>query len=68
MTIIIKFHEGRKEVWHVMPVQDLSSEIRRILWVLIREVLDEIETYEHEEASSGSVDAVRFLDDCYRAA
>ncbi len=68
MAIIIKFKEGRKQVWHLVALQDLSLDIKRILAVQLKELIDKLEDCEDEGASVGSVHAIRFLDDCYQAA
>jgi hypothetical protein len=66
--IIIKFKQGQKQVWHIVSLQALSLDLQDILRVQLRELVDEIEDGEDDAASIGSVHAIRFLDDGYRAA
>ncbi len=68
MALIIKFKDGQKQVWHLVSLQDLSAELKRSIMVQLHELIDEIESYEDEGASIGSVQGIRFLDDCYQAA
>lgn len=68
MTVIIKFKEGQKQVWHMMSLQELSADLKCMLAMQLKELIDEMEDCENEGASIGSVHAIRFLDDCYRAA
>lgn len=68
MAIIIKFNEGRKEVWHVVALDELPSDTKAILAIQFKELINEVEDSEDEAASIGSVRAVQFLDDCYLAA
>jgi len=68
MKIIIKFNEKRKEVWHVVALPELISDIKHILSMQLKELVNEIEDCEDEAASVGTVRAVQFLDDCYLVA
>jgi hypothetical protein len=68
MTIIIKFNQRRKEVWHVVALQELISDFKHILAMQLKELINEIEDCEDEAASVGTVRAVQFLDDCYLVA
>ena len=68
MTFIIKFRDGRKEVWRVMELKCLSTDIKRLLLIQFKEFIDEIEDCEKESASIGSIRAIEYLDGCYQAA
>jgi hypothetical protein len=68
MKRIIRFKDGVKEVWNVMPVEDLCANIRLTLKIQVLEFINEIEDSEDETASIASIYAVKFLDSCYLAA
>lgn len=68
MAIVFKFRHGRKERWDVVSFHELPVDMKRMLIVQIGELIHEIEDCEDDAASIGSVHAIRFLDDCYRAA
>ena len=68
MVIVVKFKDGRKEIWHVVRPEDLDNEIKLMLTMQLREFVNEIEDRESEVASIGSVSDIQFLDQCYLAA
>jgi hypothetical protein len=68
MRRIIRFKNGLKEVWNIMPVEDLCTNIKLNLKVQVMEFINEIEDCEDETASIASIYAVKFLDSCYLAA
>jgi len=68
MTIIIKFKHGRKECWHLIPLEDLSTDLKRMLNMQVRELINEIEDCEVETLSFERVSTLEFLNACYRAA
>ncbi|MBX9572757.1 MAG: hypothetical protein K2X77_27925 [Candidatus Obscuribacterales bacterium] len=67
-TKIINFKNGEMEVWHLTPLRDLSHDMRRILWVQISELVNEIEDCELESNSLASVESVQYLKNCRHAA
>lgn len=67
-TKIINFKNGEMEVWHLASLRELSHDMRRILWVQISELVNEIEDCEIESDSIASVEAVNFLKNCRHAA
>lgn len=68
MRLVITFKEGRKQVWHLIELKVLSTDLKRSLAVQLTELIDEIEDCEDDAASIGSVHAIQFLDGCFRAA
>jgi len=68
MVVVIKFKDGKKEIWHVVKLVDLVTEIKLTLGVQLRELINEIEDHENDLVSIGSVRDVQFLDQCYLAA
>jgi hypothetical protein len=68
MTVIVNFKDGKKQVWHVVALEKLCADIRSMLAIQFRELINEIEDCEDEGVSVCSVRAIQFLDDCYFAA
>lgn len=68
MVIIITFKEGQEQVWHLLALEELSTDLKRILAVQLEGLIDDLEVCEDEGVSLGSVDVIRFLDGCYQAA
>lgn len=68
MTFIVKFNNGKKHVWHVVALEELCGDMKAMLAIQCRELINEIEDCEDESVSICSVSAVQFLDDCYLAA
>lgn len=68
MEFVIKFKNGRKALWHVVAVEDLSAEIKPLLVNKFKELINHIEDSEDETVPIGSNNVVQFLDDCYLAA
>lgn len=67
-SFIIKFVDGKKQIWHILTFHELTVNMKSILTWNITEVVDEIEKRELESASIGSVQGISFLNECYEAA
>lgn len=67
-TKIINFKDGEMEIWHLSALQSLSHDMKRMLWVQISELVNEIEDCEIESASTGTVKSVQYLKNCRHAA
>lgn len=68
MTVIITFENGQKQLWYLVLVQELPTDLKPIMAWQIEELINELEDCEVEATSISSVRTIKFLDDCYQIA
>ncbi len=65
MAKVIKFHQGDKQIWHVLALSELPQDMKRMLIVQVRELIHEIEDC---DSSNIHLRLVELLERCFKSA
>lgn len=68
MAVHIIFRNGKKEIWHIVPLWRCDPKIKFLLALQLMAFINEVEEIEAETEHLRLLNLVRYLDDCYEAA